>query len=184
MTTRRLVTVLYEDAPDGPPRNFGPHALLLACIEDRTGEDRYALRDRVEPVPKKSNGNVKRALENDAERLHAAGPVVAVLDDDRVKELYSLPPAALRCEVLAAIAKTASVSTTVVLLEANMETLVAATAAFCGDTPPSKKPTPRERDRILHKGAAAEKGVRDRILARVPTFRRLVEKVEEKLKEL
>lgn len=67
---------------------FGPHALLLACLVDKLGVTRNDLDRVVVSAPKKGNGNVVRELKERLEKLAKSGPVVAVLDRDRIADLW------------------------------------------------------------------------------------------------
>lgn len=102
-----FITVLYEDQLAAKPTNYGPHILLLACVGDACGDDRWTLQQRVRGIPKKGDAKL-RAI-------------------------------------------------------------------------PAKKPTPEERDRILHAAASDGRAVRDAILRAVPSFARLVHIVRERL---
>lgn len=172
-----LCTVLYEDNAGAQPQNFGPHALLLACLADRVGRPVRSLKGQVVGVPKKGNGNVKRALERDAEDLANRGPLFAVFDDDQVRRCYGLEKDACRPAVLAAIKGDPPKSVEVILIEENIESLIAACRQVLGRLPSSQKPKPAERDEILQEVARGSRDRRHAVLQRCPTFTRLVEKV-------
>ena len=53
----RLATILYEDQR-GETKEFGPHALVVACVADRTQQDFWELRLRLDGRPMKGNAKV------------------------------------------------------------------------------------------------------------------------------
>ncbi len=176
MSARR-VSVLYEDEQARGEKNYGPHMLLLACVADREGIDRYALRSSIEGIPKKGDGKLKKALNEDGADLADAGPLIAMFDSDRVRLCYGLAPGACKRDLLLTIRGQATGAPGIVLLERNMEDLVDACCAALRQPKPRAKPTPPERDSILQKAAAAQVETRAAILAAVPSFRRLVDAV-------
>ena len=91
------VRILYEDSR-AVTNGFGLHEFVLANTRDvidgrgRVVES-YRLAKLVEAIPMRSDTKVLRALERDAERLHAGRTViVAWLDDDKVHRPLGLPP--------------------------------------------------------------------------------------------
>jgi hypothetical protein len=176
-----VVTVLYEDEAAAKPTNYGPHILLLACVADARGTDVWILRGRTAGIPKKGDTKVRAALRDEGDLLATRGPLVAMVDDDRVRRCYGLPTSACKREVLDAVLREATGSPSVVLLHRNMEDIVGAACAALHRAAPAAKPGPEERDRILHRAAAAERNVRDAILAAVPSFARLVKTVDRLL---
>lgn len=70
---------------------------------------------------------------------------------------------------------------TVVLLEQNIEDLLAACCAATGRQPPSQKPNPNERDMICQHIAAdtTPQTLRDQMRALMPSFDRLVRQVSQ-----
>jgi hypothetical protein len=83
------VRILYEDSR-AATKGFGLHDFVLANTHDViVGRGRamepYQLAKLIEAIPVKSDTKVLRALERDAERLHAGRTViVAWLDDDKI----------------------------------------------------------------------------------------------------
>jgi hypothetical protein len=68
-----LATVLYEDQRAPQKTRFGPHALVIACVADETGSDRWALEKRIEGIPKKGDSKLLRAHPEARDQiLHAA----------------------------------------------------------------------------------------------------------------
>ena len=183
---KALATVLYEDqrAPQG--KRFGPHALVVACVADETGDDRWTLDRRIEGIPKKGDSKLLQAAREDAADLtHDGRVLVAIFDDDRVRELLRLDRQACRTLVKDTIATgcTARSLLEVVLLERNIEDVVAAAARALGrpaDDPQVARALgkraghPEARDSILHAAASADMAVRRAILAAVPSFARVV----------
>lgn len=175
--TGPLMTVLYEDQIAVQPTSYGPHMLVLACVADRVGGDPWALRARVVGIAKKGDSKLRAALRDDGGRLAKTGPLVALFDDDRVRTCFGVPKGSCKRVVLDMIAKEASGRPTIVLLERNMEDVIAACAQALGQPAPSGKPRPAERDAILLRAAAAEVSVRASIVRAVPSFERLVRTV-------
>ena len=176
--SRRLITVLYEDRHAKGEKNYGPHMLLLACVADRTGGSRYALRDQVASIALSGDGNVKRRLRDDGASLGATGPLVAMFDNDKVRSRYPVRTGACKRELLDAVQAEAKGSPVIVLLEQNMEDLLAACCAALKRATLSAKPKPMQRDSILQAAAADGQGAaRAAILAAMPSFKRLVDVV-------
>jgi hypothetical protein len=91
------VRILYEDSR-AATKGFGLHEFVLANIADvilvrgRVVEP-YRLAKLIEAIPMKSDTKVLRALERDAERLHAGRTaIVAWLDDDKLHRPLGLAP--------------------------------------------------------------------------------------------
>ncbi len=180
-----IVTVLWEDQRGVEMRGFGPHDLLIACIADDLGIDRERLRDRVSSVPKKGVGNVRTALRKDIRRLANSGPVLAVIDRDKVINLWKhgRRPSDCMSGITARFREDAAGDYDLIFLVRNMETLVeAACQAMRLDTR-SRKPTPDQRDRLL--GRAASRGEAPQVRATIrrdcPSFDRIVTRVARAL---
>lgn len=83
------VRILYEDSRSAT-RGFGLHDFVLANTRDViVGRGRavepYRLAKLIDAIPMKSDTKVLRAIEHDAERLHAGRTaIVAWLDDDKI----------------------------------------------------------------------------------------------------
>ena len=174
-----ILTVLYEDSLASRPTNYGPHSLLLACVADKLGCNRWdpRLKTGVQASPKKGDSKLRAALAEDVPRLSNCGGVAFVFDLDHVRDCFGLPSTSCLRTVLEAIKQDASVRFQVVLLDRNTETLVKACADALRLPCPCKKPV--ERDRILNRAAAADVSVREKILDDCPSFRRLVDIVCE-----
>lgn len=173
----RKVYILYEDQR-GPQRQFAPHVFVVQCVADELGQQAKSLTGRLEPIPCKGDSKLLAKLENELDPLVRSGnPVVAVMDDDQIRQLLKLDRSTKKREVAAHIrTRAAGSSVTVRLLVKNMETLVEACAAQVGDPPPEKGH--KSRDAYLQRGAW-ELGPQDRraIRAAVPSFDCLVQVV-------
>ena len=154
--------------------------LLLACVADQRGREATGLRSEHRAIPKKGDGNLKKALDERGAELADAGPLIAMFDHDKVRALLR-PPRRKRASATCCgpSASTPSGTPNVVLLEQNMEDLVDACCAAMGQPKPAAKPKPKpqERDSILQDAAAARGDARSEILAAMPSFKRLVEAV-------
>lgn len=176
-----LITVFWEDQRGPQPKAFGPHALLLACLSDDTGLDRWDLATMVVAIPKKGDTKLKAALARDAVKAANAGPVVFVFDNDRVRELLGLSKVACKPEVIKSIGTTCEVQVAVVLLENNVEDLLNACRRAAGEAEISDKLSPNERDAVFYRAAIAHRATRDRIRMDAPSFDRLVRYVRARL---
>ncbi len=179
-----IVTILWEDARGILAKGFGAHTLLLACLVD-LGVAREDL-PRIEAHAKKGNSNVRKALRTDGARLAKAGPVYAVLDRDKIRELWKPGPMPADCKQ--AIAEQFKLDAPgeydLVFLEQNIESLLrAALESMASEVPEAPwKPNPDERDRILSRVAWATARERDEVRRRCPSFDRLVTRVAAKLR--
>jgi hypothetical protein len=167
------LTVVYEDQLGEPkPNNYGPHVLLLSCVEDVVKHSRFELQRHVSPLPKKGDGNVKKHI---ASLPSSAGEHLVLFDHDRVRRCYKLSVSACKSQVLEAIHSASKPLVGVVLLVENMETLVDDCCAVLRRPPPSKDRN--ARDAVLHAAAVGEPAVREAILQKNPSFARLVKQV-------
>lgn len=181
-----IITVIWEDERGGVIRGFGPHDLLLACVRDDdpsiTPEQFASLPKRVIAVPAKGNGNVIRKLKKDLTNLRARGPVCAVLDRDKVRNLWSSanrPPDCLS-GIAGKIRTDAPGDYGLVLLIQNVESLVQASCRALSVDLPVMKPSPLERDRVLLRAAWGGADARTAIRKEVASFDRLVHWVQAK----
>lgn len=170
------ITVLWEDQRGGTIKGFGPHELLVSCVADELSRVRDEIKKLIVSVPKKGNGNVVQALQRELDRLRNLGPVCAVLDRDQAVNLWPAGsrPAACLSGVRAAVAQLAPGRYELVLLDANVETLVLACCEAIGDSAPASKPSPDERDRILARVVWGAASARATVRGAVPSFDRLV----------
>jgi hypothetical protein len=179
------IAVLYEDQlAHGNPRNFGPHVLVLACLEDRLQRPRDQLARHIDGHACKGIGNlVKRCREPILADRHAR--VLAVCDDDRVREHLRLASSACKAQVHAAIATGCAAQLRTILLVRNLETVLEATHHVLGLGPLVGKPSPLQRDPILLR--LAYRGTIDQrqsLLQRVPSLAYLVAKLAGAVTEL
>jgi hypothetical protein len=182
------VTVLWEDSRGVETKGFGPHELLLACVADKIGRERRDVAALVKSVAKKGVGNVIKALKTDLAKLRSAGPVFAVIDRDKAREIWK--PAPLPADCMSAIRTRIATDVggseyELVFLVQNMESLIHA----CGEgslmKPQTLKPNPDQRDRILGRAAwEASPAVRLKLLLTCGSFGRLVDRVGAVLSNL
>lgn len=149
------VVIFYEDAlaPGTQPKDYGPHLLVLWCLVDRTARSFWDLGKLVEGNARKGKEQVEAACRRS--QVYDRGGVIAVYDNDRVRELPALANLASQRsrDVAQALRQQAAQPdrTTVVLLDRNMETVVARVLECAGDAIPQRKPKPLERDLLLGK---------------------------------
>lgn len=166
---------LYEDA--GPPGNFGPHALLCACVADKTG---ISPRDSrlSDARPLKGNGNVLKACWD--KKFADVTHLVAVLDSDKIRELPMLTKAGVHKgstdkQIVDVIRARAPIGKRlqICLLEKNAETLVRAVLS-CEGRPVTIEKDRNNRDIVLNRAAWSDRRTRDCVLNAVPSFAELV----------
>ncbi len=179
-----IITVLYEDESAPNSNKFGPHTLLLKCIEDDVGKDDKEIGWHIISKPKKGNGNVKKELTSNYKKLSDAGGLCAVFDYDKVHECFSIGKNECKSSVQEKnrTATNCNNFTTIFLVE-NTETLLNACCEAVGIPHPLSKPNPEERDKICHKVAFSEKSIRDKVRELMPSFDYLVLKIKEKFME-
>jgi hypothetical protein len=174
----KRVLCFYEDDPGEQVRNFGPHALALETVADRTRQERWSLQQRVEGIPKKGISKLLKAVS--LEQPHAQLAVLALVDEDRIRTELGLPPTEEQAVVQSALESRAP-GVRFVLLIKNVDDLVRAAAVAAGRAAPTGKPTPRERDRILNQAASAGPGVRAQIASALPSWDTWLKAVEAAL---
>ncbi len=181
-----IITVLWEDQRGAEVKGFGPHDLLLACLADDTGGPRDTLKRLVESHPKKGNGNVRAALQRNLAGLSASGPVFAVIDRDKIRQLWRYPgppPPDCKPGIAEPFRLDAPGDYDLVFLVDNMESLVAAARNALAVPHPSTKPNPDERDRLLARAAWGARDVRAAIRGSCTSFDRLVARIVRRLNE-
>lgn len=177
------IAVLYEDKlAASKARNFGPHVLVLTCVAEQTKCDRERLGQNVHGIPRKGIGNLLADC-----RAPILGDryarVIAVCDDDKVREHLNLPTTACKDQVRRAIGCGPSLH--LVLLTRNIETVLEAAIKVLGRRPLTGKASPLERDGILLNLAYQEKADRRlEVLEQVPSLRYLVAKLARMSDEL
>lgn len=167
-------------------KGFGPHTLLVSCLADDLGSEieRWRIERSVKPIPTKGNGNVVKKLQKDGDRLRKSGPVVAVIDKDKVGDLLtragSPAPGCIGGSVDGFHDKAPGDYELVLLVE-NVESLVSAALEALGEEPSREKPNPDERDRTL-KRVDGTPSYRRAVRDKVPSFDRLVRRVASLLR--
>jgi hypothetical protein len=171
----RRVRCFYEDDPGEQVKNFGPHALTLATIADRTGTPQWTLASQVEAVPKKGVAKLLKAVA--LEQPHDGLRVLALVDDDRIRTQLGLAADATDEVVMARLSAEVP-GVTFVRLVRNVDDLVRHTSVALGLSAPTGKSTPRERDRVLNAAAAGARSVRDVVTGSMPSWASWVSAVE------
>lgn len=185
------VKILYEDQAAGPIHEYGPHNLVCWLLWDRVREAGSMMRfheigARVRAFPKKGVDKVRSACVQDLRNLANDGSlVIALVDNDRIREHLDLQADACRSRTTAAFCEGCADADRlrVVLLEKNMESVVAAVREALGEVPVAGKPTPLERDKILRRicgELAADK--RRSVASRVSSLSYLIQKIDAELK--
>lgn len=181
-----LVKILCEDQQAEDASNFGPHVLVLRCVLDRLGwsETRYSeLQRNLSGHPRKGDKNLLAACRN-ANEARNFRHVFAVFDGDKVRSIDSLglSPGACKQQVRSAIqsASPYAAQLKVVLLERNLETVVAAVQR-CKSLPETGRLKLPERDAVLASIAwrAEAAPVRACVLQAVPSLQYLVDRLSE-----
>ncbi len=183
------VVVLYEDRRGATPE-FGLHKLVVRLVADQSGGELWALHTRIKGHPTNGSANLlekARAVDVVAPNGEA---VVAVLDDDKVRQLLQLAPRACKREVIAEILVGCSDRTRLspVLLEDNVESVLDALRLHASalSIAPERfenavnRKSLNDRDAILIAAARLERqAIRDALLSAVPSLRKLRDRVRE-----
>lgn len=179
-----VATVLYEDSAPATPTNYGYHGLVLACVADRTGRERWSLAAVVVGRPMRGAGKLKKELEDKADLLMAGGAaVIALFDRDKVGSVFQLPNNATNEQVIAKAQKKIAAGVRIVLLDRNLETVLDACCRALDLARPTGKLRPSDSDAVFHKAAAADARVREEVLREVPSFESLVNEVIQALED-
>ncbi len=176
-----ITTLLWEDSRGGPQKGFAAHELLCSCLRDRRGLQAHERFRGLESQPRRGVDKVLDTLKDDYHLVSKKGPVIAVVDRDRVHEhLVRRHPGPTNCKagIRAGIDAYCGGPREVVFLIDNMETLVEACCKAVGVAPPDGKPRPDERDRLIDKATRSGADTRSKILVACPSFARLVERVD------
>lgn len=107
-------------------------------------------------------------------------PLVAAVDHDKIREPLKLAPDACKSAVLDKLHERHPTVRVVLVLE-NTEDVLAAARVSLGQPALTVKPTPRERDKVLHALANETAERRANFLAAYPPFARLVKILSELL---
>ncbi len=178
------VTVLYEDQR-GPRQGFGLHALVKACVFDAINGERHRVEGMLsDHRPLKGVQALLKACREEIDLIAADGRrVVAVFDDDAIREQLKLPHTAADALVEREIRKgcRAPERLLIVLLKRNMESVIVAAAA-CDPGLDAKRIDRAvkhkellERDAILTElSRERARPLRDCVLGRMPSLQLLV----------
>ena len=173
-----IITVLWEDQRGAEAKGFGPHELLLSCVDDELNCGRNQLRNLIESHPKKGIANVRGAIQRDITRLANSGPVFVVVDRDRIRDLWKTSPdqpADCMSSISQRFREDARGDYDLVFLVHNVESLIKTTCEVLGKPYPARKLGPDERDRLLGGAAwARTPAARSTIRDQCPSFNRLV----------
>ncbi len=181
-----LVTILYEDQR-GPRQGFGLHSFVKACVFDAVNGERHRVEGMLDGRPLKGVQAVIKACREDIDLIAADGrAVVAVLDDDAIREQLKLRHPASDAEVDLEIRKgcRAPDRLTIVLLKRNMESVILAAAA-CDPGLDAKRIDRAvkhkellERDAILTEFSRERaRPLRDCVLGKVPSLQLLIDRL-------
>lgn len=181
------VVVLYEDRHGKTPE-FGLHELVLRLVAEEAGCEPWNLKKHITDHPCSGNANLLKK----ARAVDAVAPngetVVAVIDDDKVRNLLGLPKNACKRDVLAKILEGCSDPTRLrtVLLECNVESVLEALrpSAIGLDLSDGQfdgavhRKLLNERDIILIAASRKDhRPIRDALLGAVPSLNRLRQEI-------
>jgi hypothetical protein len=140
---------------------------------------RSLYRRQISSLSEKGVGNVIKKLRQDLPKLTKTGPVFAVIDRDKAREIWKTdPPADCMTAIRERIRKEAtSGDYELVFLVQNMESLIDACDDGFRSRLGGRKPTPDERDSILGRVAWETPSRLPSILKNCPSFERLVIRV-------
>jgi len=182
------VNILWEDQRGVQTKSFGPHELLIACVADELVMPRGHLwvraRDALQRIilsqPKKGIGNVRVSLQRDVGLLDD-GPVFAVVDRDKVRDLWKEgPPPDCMSGIADRFRQEAPGNYDLVFLVQNVESLVEAACLATNAAVPQKKPDPDRRDRLLVQAVWTTVETHDKLRQSCLSFDRLVRRVADK----
>jgi hypothetical protein len=159
------IPIFYED--EWGFSQFGLHEVIVSCIADLTGLERFALRKCFSPNPKKGAGKLLAFCSTDIERWpHRLS--FAIFDADKLHKLL-YPSGRPTTDVLhAELRRRCPDPLHPFLLEDNTETVVDAAARCLNEPTPAKNKL--LRDRMLNRVASGAPQLRDCIRAAVPSF--------------
>jgi hypothetical protein len=178
-----IAVILYED-DRGQEKQFGLHALVLACVADDLGVDMFTLTRKLDGRPMKGVSNILQSCRNDIRRIGPKGQkVFALVDDDHIRHHLRGVDARADAETVTRTIKEQSdapAQLEVILLKENTETVIKA-AKQCDPLLPDAaiaealRKRLAQRDRILNSVArAVNRAIRDCIRDKVPAIEELV----------
>jgi hypothetical protein len=179
------ITVLWEDERGEVAKGFGPHELLVACLADELEMPREQLHGRISSLPKKGRDKLREALKHELRRFARLGPVLAILDKDKVRDFWKgqAPPApACMSGMTSRIHEDVPGDYDIVFIERNVDTLVDVVCEATGHGIPLGKQRPDRRDQLLTRAVWAGPPVRQAVRAACPSFDRLVMRVAAHLR--
>ena len=179
------ITILYEDQR-GQRQGFGLHTLVKACVFDAINGERHRVEGALSDYrPLKGVDNVLKACRQDFDLIAADGrSVVAVLDNDAIRHKLKLPPSASVARVEQAIRSgcQAPERLLIVLIEENMESVLAAAATCDSELDPKRIERAIKRKDLLERDAIftdfsreRARSLRDCVLGKVPSLQSLVD---------
>jgi len=129
MAAPPLATVLYEDQ-QGPNNQFGLHKFVMRCLCDQCAvapENEYKVHGAVSSRQLKGDSKVLNALWNDLPNIAGSSEsVIAVLDNDRIRDALGLSSQASDDEVYQTIRDRCAGPVQLVLLKENTESILLA----------------------------------------------------------
>jgi hypothetical protein len=165
---RAQIAVLYEDERDTQISYYPMHRLVCMTIADILGVNHRDVEEQFYGMPKKGNGNLKRALESVPKMRDRS--VIVIIDDDELARLLGLHKSTARAELLTQLSRRyPDPRLQVLLLEGNTESLVGSAAKCLGREPPECK-NKLDRDRMLNEATWAAATVRTCIRDSMPSF--------------
>jgi hypothetical protein len=181
------ITVLYEDQR-GPRQGFGLHALVKACVFDAINGERHRVEGRLsDHRPLKG---AQALLKTCREEVHLIASdtrsVVAVFDDDAIREQLKLPRTATDARVEQEIRKGCQVPDRllVVLLKKNMESVIVAAAECDPGLDPKRVDRAVRHKELLERDAILTEFSRERarplrecVLRKMPSLKALIDAI-------
>ncbi|MBN2494958.1 MAG: hypothetical protein JXR96_10240 [Deltaproteobacteria bacterium] len=178
------IIVLYEDQRD-PAGDFPFHELILSCVYDSIDRNRQILTEKIKGNPKKGNSKLLRSLREDLSCLRdSCQHVIAVFDDDKVRELIGLGKKAKEQEVIEEIKASLPDCASIFLLKKNMETVIGDIGECDGaidqnllDSALNKRSL-NARDRVIKRAVPINRHeLRECILEKNPSLKSIVDGV-------
>ncbi len=189
MMARPRVVMMYEDS-FSPAKTFGLHDFLVRCLRDELNDgDSITTAARAkrefEARPKNGASNLIAALEIDLPKIARANmDVIAIFDNDRIREQLNLQSCAPTEDVLAAITrrlKDGKERLHIEFLEKNAESVLRAALKCGGGTefeamaPEAiERKRPVARDIMFTRIVRSDRAFRDCIRSAVPSTKAIV----------
>jgi hypothetical protein len=167
------VRVLYEDQRAAGAEH-GPHLFVLACVGDRVGRSLYDLRAEVEVRALKGVDNLVKAIQRPEDYGADGAVLLALIDGDRAWRHLGLDRDADE------LIRRALPGAEVFVLRRNLETLLERLSAALGE--PWDRTTRlglNDRDKLLLRGAHADRTVRERVCSEVGALGALAARIAE-----